>query len=209
MEQDKTQQLPGPGRLEAFSDGVLAIVITLLVLELRVPHIEATQNAHEAFQALILLGPKFLGYILSFLFIAVFWINHHRFFQLVGRVDTGLLWWNIFLLLAVSFIPFPTAFVGEYPWNGTALMLFSLVLMAAGIAFQFMWRHAQAQSLLHPQVEKAVIDRALLRGRIGPMLYALAAMLAFILPIGSWLLFVGIAVYYALPSKLFRQEERA
>lgn len=99
------RRLPGPARLEAFSDGVLAIVITLLVLEIKVPHLQSPQRAEDALRGLSGLAPKFLGYVLSFIFIAVFWINHHRFFQLIERVDNGLLWLNILLLLAISSRP--------------------------------------------------------------------------------------------------------
>ncbi|MFM7584187.1 MAG: TMEM175 family protein, partial [Caldilinea sp.] len=173
------QKLPGPGRLEAFSDGVLAIAITLLVLEIQMPHLNATGDAREAFAALIALGPKFLGYLLSFLFIAVFWVNHHRFFQLIKHVDAGLLWLNVLLLLALSFIPFPTGMIGEYPSNATGLALFALVLMAAGLVFNLMWRHADAQHLYHEEVRPTlVVSSAKRLGLVGPALYLLAALLA-------------------------------
>lgn len=197
MPQSDSRQLPGPNRLEAFSDGVLAIVITLLVLELKVPHIESTTSATEAFHALLALAPKFLGYVLSFLFVAVFWVNHHRFFQLVGRVDVGLLWLNTLLLLTLSFIPFPTAFIGEYPGNATALALFAVVLMTAGIAFHLMWRRARSKSLFHEHVDDSAVRRAITRGMVGPAMYAVAAILAFLLPAGSWMLFLAIPLYYA------------
>jgi uncharacterized membrane protein len=147
------------------------------------------------------LAPKFLGYVLSFLFIAVFWINHHRFFQLIERVDSGLLWLNTLLLLAVSFIPFPTAFIGEYPWNGTALALFAVALMVAGLSFHLMWRRSKSRGLFHVHVHSDAVQRAVTRGMVGPALYAVAAIVAFILPIGSWILFVSIPVYYALPHR--------
>jgi uncharacterized membrane protein len=195
------RRLPGPARLEAFSDGVLAIVITLLVLEIKVPHLQSPESAEDALRGLLGLAPKFLGYLLSFLFIAVFWINHHRFFQLVERVDNGLLWLNMFLLLAISFVPFPTAMIGEYPWNGTALALFAVALMVAGLSFHLMWRRAKSRGLLHSHVHVDAVRRAVRRGMVGPALYAVAAIVAFIVPIGSWMLFVGIPIYYALPHR--------
>jgi uncharacterized membrane protein len=190
--------LPGPGRLEAFSDGVLAIVITLLVLELRAPHLEVANDAGEALTALIALGPKFLGYLLSFFFVAVFWVNHHRFFRLIRRVDTGLLWLNVLLLLALSFIPFPTGMIGEYPFNATGLALFAIVLMAAGIAFNLMWRHARSRQLYHEDVSPALVAQAVTHGLVGPALYAVAAVLAFALPPAAWALFVVIPLFYVL-----------
>ncbi len=204
METSHTTELPGPGRLEAFSDGVLAIVITLLVLEIKTPHLTAPNDAQEALRALAALGPKFLGYFLSFFFVAVFWVNHHRFFRLVRRVDTGLLWLNNLLLLALSFIPFPTGMIGEYPGNPTVLALFGVVLMIAGIAFNSMWRRAGAAGLYYDSVSQALINAAIARGVIGPVLYGLAAVLAFVLPAVAWVLFFGIPLIY-----VFGRRERA
>jgi uncharacterized membrane protein len=188
--------LPGPGRLEAFSDGVLAIAITLLVLEIKVPHLAVPGDAREALATLLALGPKFLSYLLSFLFIAVFWVNHHLFFRLIRHVDAGLLWLNIVLLLALSFIPFPTGMIGEYPRNPVVLALFAIVLMLAGIAFNLMWRQAESRRLYHDGVAPASIARAKARGLVGPVFYGLAAILAFMLPLAAWALFVIVPLFY-------------
>lgn len=201
MKTPSIQDLPGPGRLEAFSDGVLAIVITLLVLEIKVPHLDVGQSAPEALRALVALTPKFLGYLLSFVFIAVFWVNHHQFFRQIRRVDLGLLWLNILLLLALSFIPFPTGFIGEYPGNPVALALFALVLMVAGLAFNMMWRYADSHRLFHEGMTAAALARAKMRGLFGPALYGLAALLAFVTPLAAWLLFVVIPVIYSIRTK--------
>jgi uncharacterized membrane protein len=193
-------ELPGPGRLEAFSDGVLAIAITLLVLEIKVPHLAAPADGREALAALVALGPKFLGYLLSFFFIAVFWVSHHRFFRLIAQVDSGLLWLNVLLLLALSFIPFPTAMIGEYPSNPVSLALFAVVLMLAGIAFNLMWRHARSQQLYHAGVAPATVSRAAARGLIGPVAYGLAALVAFLFPPAAWAIFIVIPLVYVFGS---------
>jgi uncharacterized membrane protein len=193
--------LPGPARLEAFSDGVLAIAITLLVLEIKVPHLAAPDDAQEALAALVSLAPKFLGYLLSFFFIAVFWVNHHRFFRLIERVDGRLLWLNILLLLALSFIPFPTAMIGEYPSNPTSLALFAVVLMLAGIAFNLMWRQARARHLYHAGVAPGLVDSAAARGLIGPVAYGLAAIIAFLLPAAAWAIFILVPLVYAFGNR--------
>jgi uncharacterized membrane protein len=193
--------LPGPARLEAFSDGVLAIAITLLVLEIKVPHLVAPDDALEALAALAALTPKFLGYLLSFFFIAVFWVNHHRFFRLIERVDGRLLWLNILLLLALSFIPFPTAMIGEYPGNPTCLALFAVVLMLAGIAFNLMWRQARARQLFHAGVAPALVDSAAVRGLIGPVAYGLAAIIAYLLPAAAWAIFILVPLVYAFGNR--------
>jgi Endosomal/lysosomal potassium channel TMEM175 len=100
-------------RVEAFSDGVLAIVITLLVLEIKTPRLHSTENVGQAWLALVDLVPKFASFFLSFFFIAVFWVNHHRLFALIRKVDWGILWLNNLLLLLLCFVPFPTAFIGD------------------------------------------------------------------------------------------------
>jgi uncharacterized membrane protein len=174
------------------------------VLEIKVPDLLAPGDAREAWAALVALAPKFLGYLLSFLFIAVFWVNHHHFFRLIKQVDARLLWLNILLLLALSFIPFPTGMIGEYPQNATGLALFALVLMVAGIAFNLMWRHAARGGLFWEGVSPTAVSRATARGVLGPALYGLAAVLAFVLPVASWALFIATPLIY-----VFRRAPRA
>lgn len=198
---DSRNELPGPTRVEAFSDGVLAIVITLLVLEIKVPYLEYVQDIDSSVSALLGLAPKFLGYFLSFVFIAVFWVNHHRFFRLVKRVDNGLLWLNVFLLLALSFTPFPTAWIGEYPSNAIGLVLFSIVLMVAGITFYLMWRYANCAGLFQDSSDPQIIKQAEKLGLLGPIIYLVAGIFAFVLPPVTWLLFFVVPFIYAFPSK--------
>jgi uncharacterized membrane protein len=122
-------------------------------------------------------------------------------------VDGGLLWLNILLLLGISFIPFPTGFIGEYPWNGTALALFALALMLAGVAFNLMWRRALRKGLFHVQTDRDLVHRAIRRGMVGPLFYALAAAIALVFPLGSWLLFAGIPIYYSMSGGRARPGE--
>jgi uncharacterized membrane protein len=189
-----------PHRLEAFSDGVLAIVITLLVLEIKVPPLPHGAGVAEAASALAALAPKFAAFLLSFLFIAVFWVNHHRFFALVKTVDGGLLWLNNFLLLFLCFVPFPTAFAGDHPWNAAPLALFAAVLLMAGLTFNAMWRYARSRGLFAGTVDAALVGRAARRGLVGPAAYALAGLAAPLAPALSWLGFFLIPAYYALPG---------
>lgn len=188
-------------RLEAFSDGVLAIVITLLVLEIKSPELHVPTSSAEAWHALIALAPKFASFILSFLFIAVFWVNHHRFFLLVRRSDWGLLWLNNFLLLLLCAIPFPTAFMGDHPSNPVAVALFALLLLLAGLAFNGMWRHARRRLLIDESAGEEMVSRAIARGLVGPAAYGCAALLApFSLPI-SWVIFLIVPLFYAWPAR--------
>ena len=157
----------GVSRIEAFSDGVLAIVITLLVLEIKSPELHVPTSTMEALHALLALAPKFASFLLSFLFIAVFWVNHHRFFLLVRRADWGLLWSNNILLFLLCTIPFPTAFMGDHPNNPVAVALFAFLLLLAGLAFNSMWRQAQRRRLMDETVGEELVSRAITRGSAG------------------------------------------
>jgi uncharacterized membrane protein len=187
-------------RIEAFSDGVLAIVITLLVLEIKSPELHVPTSAREALHALLALAPKFASFLLSFLFIAVFWVNHHRFFLLVRRADWGLLWLNNLLLFLLCAIPFPTAFMGDHPNNPVAVALFAVLLLLAGLAFNSMWRRARRRRLMDESVGEELVSRAIARGLVGPAAYACAALLApLALPV-SWAIFLVVPLYYAWPG---------
>ncbi len=191
----------GVGRIEAFSDGVLAIVITLLVLEIRAPELHDGTSSAEAWRALLALAPKVAGFLLSFVFVAVFWVNHHRFFQTVRRADWALLWSNNLLLLFLCAIPFPTAFIGDHPRNPVAVALFAALLTAAGVAFNAMWRQARRRRLIDPTVDAGTVDRAIRRGMVGPAAYALAALVApFALQV-SWVVFGAVPLFYAWPTR--------
>jgi uncharacterized membrane protein len=188
--------LCSPGRLTAFSDGVLAIAITLLVLELRVPHLVDELSRREAWEALLVLGPKFGSFVLSFAYLAVFWVNHHHFFDLVDEVDPGLLWLNNLLLLFLCFIPFPTAFIGEYPDNPVALAVFALVMMGAGLVFTLMWPYAHRRGLMRRAVTRKAVKSVVRRGMLGPPLYAFAAIAAFVAPWVAWVVFATAPAYF-------------
>jgi TMEM175 potassium channel family protein len=188
-------------RVEAFSDAVLAIVMTLLVLEIKTPRLHSTENVGQAWLALVDLAPKFASFFLSFFFIAVFWVNHHRLFALIRKVDWGILWLNNLLLLLLCFVPFPTAFIGDHPRNPLALALFALVLMSAGIAFNLMWRHGRRNHLTEETLPVEPINRAIRRGLYGPMAYAIAAIAAFLAVPVSWLIFFAVPVFYAFPIR--------
>ncbi|NJL56438.1 DUF1211 domain-containing protein [bacterium] len=119
-----------PSRLEALSDGVFAIVITLLVLELRVPELSSRLANDQLLTALVALLPKLLGYITSFLMIAIYWVAHHNVFHLLQRCDRICLWLNLLFLMCLAFIPFPTALLGEYPQTQVAISVYGGVLLA-------------------------------------------------------------------------------
>ena len=149
---EKTRELLGKGRIEALSDGVFAIVVTLLVLELRVPEITEAGSVDAMAAALLSMAPKLLSLVISFLTVCVIWLNHHRLFTLLDSVDVTFFWLNANLLLWVSVIPFPTAIIGDYPSNPLALSFYGVVMALMAAAFVFMRMHMQKTRCFHPDV---------------------------------------------------------
>jgi uncharacterized membrane protein len=183
-------------RLEAFSDGVLAIIITIMVLELRVPH--ATTLA-----ALWPLWPKFLSYAMSFTYIGIYWNNHHHLWQAVEHVNGRVLWANLHLLFWLSLVPFATAWMGENEFAAAPVAVYGVVLLAAGCAYYFM-----AQVLLASHAPDSVLARALgrdFKGRVSIVIYAVAIVAAFRLPWLSGLLYVLVAVIWLVPDSRFER----
>src|SRR5512137_2415535 len=150
----------GRGRVEALSDGVFAIVVTLLVLEIKVPHVAEHGSVTALARALLELAPKFVSWVISFLTVCVIWMNHHRLFRLMGRVDHGLFWWNANLLLWTSFIPFPTALMGDYPGNRLAVAFYGLVMLLMSLGFVLLrLRMLAVPGLLDERVDRVAFRR--------------------------------------------------
>jgi uncharacterized membrane protein len=178
------------GRLEAFSDGVFAIAITLLVLEIKVPSIsEGKSLAH----ALLDLWPSYAGFVVSFITIGIIWVNHHSVISRLQSVDRALLFKNLLLLLTVSFIPFPTAVMAEFLRSGdgqdVAVAFYAGSFCVMGIAFRQLW----------PGVARNWASR------IGPTLYLVAAGVAFLNAYVALGICAGLALYYALPMSIEHQ----
>ncbi len=166
-------------RVVFFSDAVFAIVITLLVLELKVPHlVEHTESGLR--HALVELLPRVAGFVISFLIIGLMWVEHHRIFRYIADYDAGLLWRNLLLLLCVSFVPFPTALFSENFWSRTAFMLYAASFGGVATAKLFIWRHAVAAKLLKPGVTPELEVRIARRSMAVPIACALAILLAFV-----------------------------
>lgn len=187
-------------RLEAFSDGVFAIAITLLVIELHAPVLEPGETlAH----GLWLEWPSYVAYLVSFLTIGVIWLNHHRVFAQVVRVDGPLLVLNLNLLLWTALIPFPTAVVADYLGQGgeqakTAVAVYSAVFVLLGVSFggMFVWI-THDDRLLDRLPPPGVVRAARLRFTVGPAVYLVAFALAFVWPPLALVLDAAMALYYA------------
>jgi uncharacterized membrane protein len=186
-------------RLEAFSDGVLAIVITVMVLELRVPH-EPTP------QALADSATGFLTYALSFVYVGIYWSNHHHMFQVVDRVSGGVLWANLHLLFWLSLFPFTTRWVDETRFAATPMVTYGVNLLMAAIAYYVL------QQAIFRGEGGARLRRALgrdLKGKISPVLYVTGIALAFVSPWLALGTYTAVAVMWLVPDRRVERYLRA
>jgi uncharacterized membrane protein len=192
------------GRLEAFSDGVFAIAITLLILEIRVPAPGEGDAARSLVAALGDLWPSYLAYVLSFLVIAVMWVNHHHLFKHITRTDNLLMFLNSLLLMVITFVNFSTALLADYlghPEEQVAALVYAGTMVVISILFNILWRYASANNRLLARNADPAMVTAITRGyRWGPILYSLAFVLVFFNSghILSLALQFGLAVYFAL-----------
>ena len=196
-------------RTEAFSDGVLAIAITLLVLEIRLP------GPGSVLLQLLHGWPSFLAYLTSFLTIGIVWLNHHAFFGRINRINAGLQWGNLALLLFVSFLPFPTAIlaahVADPGWNGrTAAALYGIVGSLMTMPWVPMWGLLRR----HPELFHAPYDAAFARveGRrawVGVVAYLACALVGLAVPFAAAFLYLAIAVFYAVTSQGWARLDRS
>lgn len=182
----------GKGRLEAFSDGVLAIIITIMVLELKVPH-----GADLA--TLLPLLPVFLSYVLSFVYVGIYWNNHHHLLHATTRVSGGLLWANLNLLFWLSLLPFATGWMGENHFAAWPSAVYGLVLLMAAIAYFLL-----QQCILATEGPDGRLRRALGRdwkGKASPLIYVLGIALAFVAPLLAQLAYVAVALMWLIPDR--------
>jgi uncharacterized membrane protein len=195
------------GRVEAFSDGVFAIAITLLIIEVHVPsRLHAGDLGHE----LLRLWPSYLGYLTSFLTIGVMWLNHHYVFGLIDRVDRTMLLLNTLLLLLIAFVPFPTAVLAQFVETDgarAAAVLYGATLTLTAITFFAWWRYASTdRRLIAPGVPDEVIDDITRAYAPGTILYGGSALVGLVAPWVSAGLYLAIALFYALPLQQWRAQ---
>jgi len=179
-------------RLEAFSDGVLAIIITIMVLELKVPH-------GADFEALEPLIPVFLSYVLSFVYVGIYWNNHHHMFQATKRVSGGILWANLHLLFWLSLFPFSTAWIGENHLASTPTAAYGFVLLMAGIAYYIL-----QQLIIADQGPNSLLASAIgndWKGKLSPVAYITAIPLAFVNPWISSGIYALVALSWLIPDR--------
>jgi uncharacterized membrane protein len=180
------------GRLEAFSDGVLAIIITIMVLELKPPH-------HPGFSDLFRLYPVFLSYVLSFIYVGIYWNNHHHLFKMAEKVNGKVLWANLHLLFWLSLIPFVTAWSGENHFGPLPVASYGFVLMMCGVAYYIM-----TKVLLQLHGERSPLANTLgttLKEKLSVIFYLTAIPLAFLWPLASLAIYVMVASMWLVPDQ--------
>jgi uncharacterized membrane protein len=187
-------------RLEAFSDGVIAIAITILVLTLEVPHVEDGQ----LFDALLDEWASFAAFVLSFSTIGIMWVSHHSMFERIVTVDRPLMFVNLVLLLGIAFLPYPTTLLAEYLRDEgsnahIAAAVYSTAMVAIGLAFLAMWvRLAQRPELLIEGISPERVRLAIRRSLVGPVVYGITIGLAFVSAYACFAIYILMAGYFAM-----------
>jgi uncharacterized membrane protein len=194
-------------RVAMFSDGVFAVVVTLLVLEIHVPQVAGPNLSAALLHALLEQAPKFFSYALSFMIICIWWVAHHHLFDLIRRTDRGLLWLNSLFLLCLSFVPFPTAMMGDYPHERIAVMFYGTVTTLAGLCFACMRYYVfYVGRLVDPALDRALLRGAMRKSAMNPVLHSAAVLLALIDTRLALALYTVLPLSFVVPSALDRQQ---
>jgi uncharacterized membrane protein len=183
-------------RLEAFSDGVLAIIITIMVLELKVPEMTQAADPLHDFKPLL---PVFLSYVLSFIYVGIYWNNHHHLFQIVKHVNGGILWANLHLLFWLSLVPFATAWMGSHHFDRYAVMFYGIIMFLSAVAYTIL-----ASVLKHAHGENEKLSTAIGRdrkGKISLVIYLLGIGLSWFFPAGGILCYLTVALIWLVPDR--------
>ena len=179
-------------RLEAFSDGVLAIILTIMVLELKVPHGDRLGD-------LAPILPVFLSYVLSFIYVGIYWNNHHHLFHAASRVNAPVMWANAHLLFWLSLTPFVTAWAGQNHFSAVPVALYGVILLMSGVAYYIL-----AQTLIALHGKDSVLAKALgsdFKGILSLVIYAIAVLCACWMPWFACLLYVAVAIMWLIPDR--------
>jgi uncharacterized membrane protein len=201
---ERAETRRGPERLEAFSDGVFAIAITLLVLEIRVPPAQDLDISAHLLSALGALWPSYLGYLVSFATIGIMWANHHNLIRLVAIVSHGLILSNLLLLLIVGFVPFPTALLAATlgtPTGQIGVLVYAGTFIAIALAFNILWDQVRrGRGVLRPDVDRRTVDSITRSYRLGPPGFLVAFVAALVNPAWGMAVIIGLVALYLLPS---------
>jgi len=191
-------------RVEAFSDGVFAIAITLLILEIKIP----SPDQGNLIVTLLRQWPSYLAFLLSFAYIGVMWINHHRMFTLIRRCTDALLVLNLLLLLGVTAVPFPTAVLAAHlggPGERTAALVYNSTFVVIAIFFNLLWRYAAKHCLLQEQAALKTAQQVSVQYMVGPLMYGACLVTALFNVRASVAANVALALFFALPPTVVRK----
>jgi uncharacterized membrane protein len=191
------------GRLEAFSDGVIAIIITIMVLEIKVPLGRDGEASHEV-GVVLTMWPVFLSYVLSYVYVGIYWNNHHHMLHATRNISGGVLWANLHLLFWLSLVPFVTAWMGESHFAPRPMALYGVVMLMAAMAYWIL-----LAAILRTEGRDSPLGRAVgadVKGKLSPLLYVFAIGAAFVSPAISGALYAAVALIWIIPD---RRMERA
>lgn len=200
-------RLAGTGRIETFSDGVVAIIVTLLIFEVAVPVVDRPTN-QKLLEALGEEVPKFLSFAVSFFTVAIFWVNHHHFFHRITHSDWKLMWLNNLLLFWLTVVPFSTAFIGDYPREPVAVAVYAFTLCMAALAFTLMGHYVFfGGRLVEDSVSEAERRKEWHRSWWGTGAYAAAVALAFVWVYAALAIIAVLPFVYVVPALLGVEDE--
>ena len=186
------------GRLEAFSDGVIAIIITIMVLEMKVPLGPDGEAVHDV-GSLLRLWPVFLSYVLSYVYVGIYWNNHHHMLHATRHISGGVLWANLHLLFWLSLVPFVTAWMGESHFSPQPMAVYGVVMLMAALAYWIL-----LGAILRTEGHDSPLGRAVgrdIKGKLSPVFYVLAIGAAFVSPAISGALYATVALIWIIPDR--------
>ena len=187
----------GKGRLEAFSDGVFAVIITIMVLEMKVPH-------DTTLEALVPIWPVLFSYVMSFIFIAIYWVNHHHLLHTVHKIDARIMWANMHLLFWLSLVPFVTGWMGENHFATVPVAAYGVVMLASAIAYTLL-----SWAIIAAHGQDSTLARAVggdFKGYASLALYASATAIAFVEPAVSVLMYLTVSAIWFLPDRRIERQ---
>jgi uncharacterized membrane protein len=199
----KQEKLITTQRLEAFSDGFLAIIITIMVFDLKPDNLPEDQSVWFLLKLLI---PRFVSYIISFLMLAVMWVNHHQLFHQVRHTDRKLLWFNINLLFWMSLIPFGTHFIGMNPMIWQASFLYGVIFLMCAVSFTLIRDHILKAGLLSENISRSSQDKVRIKNRLAITIYFLSVLSSMVSVYLSFILFLIVPCMYFIPENILHEK---
>ena len=192
----------GTGRIEAFSDAIIAIIMTLMILEIRLPKIENTATSSEIWHQLVSVLPNLFAYILSFAVLGSFWVNHHQFLNAVARSDRKLLWYNLHFLFWLSIIPLPTAFLAEHFQKPEASVIYGISMFMGGGSFGLMNAYAEKNELFIEKLSSKVRNRIIKINILSSSLYIISIFISYVSVYISIAIFAFVPTLYFIPQNV-------